>query len=125
MNETAFVSKVVKQLRVDPRFIAFKHADRFTHGVPDVSLTGNDFTSWWEFKVADPTFDLPGIQELTCKRLDSYGFYCRFIIADETSDRLLVVRPREIADWKTTHTVTFPFKDLDGLAMYMKAMHGL
>lgn len=38
--------------RLEPRgFIVLKHNDRRTAGIPDISVTGNTFTSWWELKV--------------------------------------------------------------------------
>jgi hypothetical protein len=61
------------------RFVVIRHEDRFTHGIPDMSVTGNKTTSWWEVKHAlsingrEPDFESKGIQELTMRRLALAG----------------------------------------------------
>jgi len=96
MNEAAFITHLTGHLRKATKFVVFKHADRFTHGVPDISMTGNSVTSWWELKVADPEFDSPGIQELTMIRLAAGGC-ARYLIYSHGTIR--IVEPRNLRNW--------------------------
>jgi hypothetical protein len=84
-----------------PGSVVIKHADRFTFGVPDMTVTENWMTSWWEVKHADPDFESQGIQELMALRLYTAGRNCHYIIYDENPKSVLIVRPPDIKDWKT------------------------
>jgi hypothetical protein len=84
-----------------PGYVVMKHNERSKSGWPDFSIVGQGTCSQWEVKLADPTFDSPGIQELTCQRLAVVG-YCRYIIFDyrEPNDpRTLIVHPKDIKKW--------------------------
>jgi hypothetical protein len=84
-----------------PGFIIMKHNERAKSGWPDFSIVGMGSCSQWEVKLADPTFDSPGIQELTCQRLAVAG-YCRYIIFDFREPEhpiTLIVHPKDIKCW--------------------------
>jgi hypothetical protein len=85
-----------------PGYIIMKHSDRAQSGWPDFSVVGRGMCSQWEVKLADPDFESPGIQELTCQRLAVAG-YCRYIIFDfriTESPCTSIVHPVNIKDWK-------------------------
>lgn len=75
--------------------VLFKHADALTTGVPDVSLTLNGRTSWWEWKV-DRGDGIGGteLQRLTMKRLAAAGtaYYVVYHVDGET----MIVRPQDV-----------------------------
>lgn len=50
MTESEYTSGVVQFLR-DHGHLTFKHCDRFTPAIPDVSTTGDGRTTWFEMKV--------------------------------------------------------------------------
>lgn len=50
--------------------VIFKHADRFTSGIPDSSIIWNSKTIWLEIKHANPKIKDTGIQEHTMLRLN-------------------------------------------------------
>lgn len=71
-----FLKALAKEL---PAFVALRHENMRLGGVPDLSITGNQITSWIEFKSADPTFSGTGLQELTCSRLAAQS-RCYYVI---------------------------------------------
>ena len=81
MNEASLKQALVALMRAElAPFVIFRHEDRITSGIPDISVTGNRHTSWWEVKFANPDFKCPGIQELTALRLAAAGHACFFVI---------------------------------------------
>lgn len=103
-----------------PGFVIFKHSDRARIGIPDFSIIGRNFTSWWEVKLADPDFDSVGIQELTCLRLAVAG-YCRYIIFDYSvpaHPTTSIVHPKDLKNWKRARE-----KMSVGLAYHMLSQH--
>lgn len=74
-----------------------------THGIPDVSVTMNKRTSWWEVKYAAPDFDSLGIQELTLKRLSKTG-YAYYIVFETVpaGKRTYIVEPERLSEWKSS-----------------------
>lgn len=98
MNESLLKSALIKELKLQlPGFVALRHADVRTSGIPDLSLTGRTHTTWWEFKHGTPSFASSGIQELTMLRLAAAG-YARYVVWEEKLGirRTLVVHPRQI-----------------------------
>lgn len=119
MNESAMTNRLVAGLRQRIKPAEFiKHADRFTSGIPDLSVTYAGATSWWELKKmrvpnAPPAclrpfnFDtlypyrknFKRIQLEVAKRLDSTGYRTRYllmypgqvyaVLAPSTVERLL------------------------------------
>jgi hypothetical protein len=105
MTEHTLVKQLLTLAREELKgYVIQKHNDRANFGTPDISITGLGFTSWWEIKCANPTFDSPGIQELTCIRLAVAG-YCRYLIYD--FERLknpttYIIHPKDIRHGKRT-----------------------
>lgn len=91
--------------RSRPRYTILRLEEMFTHGVPDISIDGNKFHSWWEVKLVNKTRNVKskGIQKLTCQKLDIGGF-CRYIVywvgADFT--RTYIVHPNDIDEDPST-----------------------
>lgn len=83
-----------------PKYVLFRHEDKFTSGIPDISITGFAKTSWFEVKHATPDFDSPGIQELTMLRLAAAGFHARYIIFTEDKNgdfkKTFIIHPKYI-----------------------------
>jgi hypothetical protein len=83
VTEAYVQTQVLTRLRAVMRsaFIV-KHADKFTFGVPDISVTDNKLTSWWELKFADPGFDSHATQREAMKKLERVGHCARYVIFD-------------------------------------------
>lgn len=100
-RESELKSALMRELRATiPGAVAMRHEDRFTSGIPDLSVTVGNCTTWWEFKHAVPSYVTDGIQELTMLRLAAAG-YARYVIWHETHGgfkRTMIVRPRDIKD---------------------------
>lgn len=94
--KSALMQVIKQQL---PGFVALRHEDVRTSGIPDLSLDGNGWSSWWEIKHATPHVSSIGIQELTCLRLAAAN-YCRYIIYYENklgvAKRTLIVHPKHL-----------------------------
>jgi len=55
MKESDYNHKQVQRLLTAcPHAVYYKHADKFTRGIPDSTLTWAGPTSWLEFKLLDP-----------------------------------------------------------------------
>jgi hypothetical protein len=103
MTENEMNDRLRKKLEILlPDYLVMKHSDRAKSGWPDFSIVGRGVCSQWEVKLADPDFESPGIQELTCQRLSVLG-YCRYIIFDyrePTYPCTVIVHPLNIKEWK-------------------------
>lgn len=125
-NESVLKLKLMEQIRKDlPGFVALRHEDVRTSGIPDMSLTGFAKTTWWEFKHAVPTFDSTGIQELTMLRLAAAG-YARYVIWEEQRGikRTLIVHPRHVGTKPLIHESACVGYDMQWLVAYMRKAHG-
>ena len=101
-QESPLKSKLMEHIKLHMKdFVAMRHEDIRTSGIPDLSLTGYGKTTWWEVKHGTPNFDSRGIQELTMLRLAGAG-YARYLIyiedADGNNKRTLIVHPKHIGD---------------------------
>jgi hypothetical protein len=96
-REAEYKSSLMRELRATLKCVALRHEDRFTSGIPDISVTMGGRTSWWEAKHAQPSITSEGIQELTMLRLAACG-YARYIIWEERrgSKRTLIVHPKRL-----------------------------
>lgn len=76
----------------------FPHQDVITHGIPDISWSGNKLTSWTEVKHATPDFKARGIQELNLLRLSAQGLWARYVVYYEANGdkRTYIVHPQDI-----------------------------
>jgi hypothetical protein len=52
MTEAQYTSKVVAYLK-NAGTVTFKHSDHFTTGIPDISSTNWDHTTWMEVKIVN------------------------------------------------------------------------
>ena len=51
MNEATLKRALVKAIKTTmPGAVVFPHQDRFTAGIPDISVTWAGVTTWWEVK---------------------------------------------------------------------------
>lgn len=81
--------------------VVYKHAEGMTTGVPDVSVTLNGSTSWWEFKLKK--FGRPlsgtGLQKLRMRELGVAGV-AWYVVWEEGASGIvihaLLVRPRDL-----------------------------
>lgn len=97
-HESDYKAALMRELRSSPGCVALRHEDRFTSGIPDISVTRGGRTSWWECKHANPGIKSEGIQELTMLRLAAAG-YARYIVWEEVRGilRTLIVHPMHIS----------------------------
>lgn len=98
MTEATLKSALVKELRLIPNAVVMRHEDRFTHGIPDISVTLNGIGSWYEVKFANPKFQSKGIQELTMLRLavTSTARYIVYSCRKDEDARTYLVHPSDI-----------------------------
>lgn len=102
MTEAALKSTLTALLRAQlPSFLVFRHEDKMTSGIPDISTTGNKRTVWIEVKYADPQFDCAGLQELTALRLATHGWACFFVIYELRNKvrTTYIVHPKRLSEW--------------------------
>lgn len=112
------------------RFFVQTHSEARKYGVPDLSVSGNGKTSWYELKHATPNFTTQGVQELTCLQLAKHSF-CRYIIYYEWQNTLntFIVHPIEVYGRKgkmgnMVHEVVFTDKhDHLGVLQYIAYEH--
>jgi hypothetical protein len=125
-NESGLKSKLMQQIKKDlPGFVALRHEDVRTSGIPDLSMTGLGRTSWYEFKHSAPTFKSSGIQELTMLRLAAAGV-AWYVIWEENKHgikRTLIVRPKCLTElYPEASCSGFDHKFIVG---FMKKVHGV
>lgn len=125
-EETKHRGNLVRLLRAElPRFVILRHEDKLTHAHPDLSITGNGRTSWWETKHAAPSYKRDANQELEMQRLESAG-YARYIIWHTRTDGetfALIVRPRWIDSWATEREAVFSGFAYRSLVGFIKQVH--
>lgn len=83
--------------RLPKSFDITKYADGSTAGIPDFSVDGNKFTSWWEAKHAKPRIEGTELQLVKCKRKEIASF-CRYIVYQESGIFRYtgIVKPSEV-----------------------------
>jgi hypothetical protein len=99
MNEADLKDTLVRVLRGGmPHALVFRHEDKTTAGIPDISLTLHG-TVWIEVKYGRPNYEGTGLQNLTCQRLARMG-KCWYVIYQESGGvkRTLIASPQEVAD---------------------------
>lgn len=102
MTEATLKSALVKVIpEVMPGAVVQRHEDIFRKGGPDMSVTWNKMTSWWEVKFGRPTIKTTGIQRLTCQRLADQG-HCYYIIYRQKLVMDLTAEEGEV-EKKTVH----------------------
>ena len=111
MKESNVQSDLVKHFRsYFPGAVVLVHADRYTAGIPDMSVTFHGHTLWLEIKhvTPDKLLNTTDIQRQTCIDLSIHGD-CFFVIYEEyvlhgeiTGTRVIILHPTLIdeADWQ-------------------------
>lgn len=94
--------------------VVFKLADRWTTGIPDISVDWHHRHIWIEVKFADPDFTSTGAQELTMTRLARHG-EAWYIIYENVPRGVYLVAPEHFAHWKTHATWHGTEFDHDGV----------
>lgn len=110
MTEATLKAALMDQVRQTmPNAVSFRHEDRFTLGIPDISLTDSGLTSWWEAKFANPDILSKGIQDLTMLRLSRRGtaryiIYARAVTkGGAVVDRVVIARPDQVIGSRGQH----------------------
>lgn len=85
----AFLRKELK------KFVIIRHEDRFTKGIPDLSVTGEGKTSWWEIKLLNPRLISSSVQELTMIKLAEAGI-AFYVLFDVKLRETRIVEPRHL-----------------------------
>lgn len=72
MTESDFQRKLRRALQARlPKAVIWKHNDRFTAGIPDISVTHEGRTTWLELKVG--ANDLTPLQRIMLDRVQGYA----------------------------------------------------
>lgn len=125
MTEATLKSTLVTKLRSSlDGFVILRHEDRFTGGIPDMSVSGMGRTSWYEVKFANPTFERKGVQDLTLQRMAKAGLahYIIFHIVGNNLRYTRLVRPDEIDDWMVSSKFIAGF-NYEWLSQQILAIH--
>lgn len=100
MTEHKLLAPCVKLMRSElpTGWVVVKHADSFTSGWPDVSVTGLRRTTLWEFKHGPKVKWANALQQLTCRRLAAAGYSCLIVLYQETEAerRTVILTPDEV-----------------------------
>ena len=116
-----------------PQAVAIRHEDRYTHGIPDLSLSLGGATSWWELKYADPLLKTKGIQQYLCARL-AHTSRCQYIIyqrgipsgPNRRPRQIRIVPPSEIDHWQRAGLVVEDGSfDQYNVVAYLARVHGV
>tara|TARA_R110000824_G_scaffold2652_4_gene12292 strand:+ start:189 stop:599 length:411 start_codon:yes stop_codon:yes gene_type:complete len=108
VNETTIKRGLMDALKKHaPGAVALRHEDLYTAGIPDLSITLNGRTSWWEIKYADPHTRSSKVQKYLCGRLDEEGI-CRYVIyqrgiphpQNPRQRQIRMVKPADVDHWK-------------------------
>jgi hypothetical protein len=135
VTEGDIKAKLVKKLRDETPFTVVRHEDKSTAGLPDIEVTGNGRTTWWEVKYGRPDspWKTKGIQHLHMLKLAARGF-ARYILFDDTGTGLKLVaiaHPRTIgktrkADRKETWDGAIDVKfNYDWVVKEIERVHNL
>ena len=117
MTEATVRAALVKRLRQHKDWIVLRHEDHYTSGIPDISVTGNGITSWWEAKY-QRGFSLvnKGIQQYTLEQLDKHGYAAHYIIY--TPEQVAIVKP------SLENPLIFPGINHPRVVEYIRKVHG-
>lgn len=107
MIESDILRDLLKYLRENvegkKRGVILKHADAFTAGIPDFSVTWKRKTSWYEVKhtYSSDTISGTDLQWLTARRLSQAG-HCYYLIYQSHGQmkRIDIVKPEDIVEGK-------------------------
>ena len=96
MNESQFKAAVCKSIRKQlPGAVVFRHEDRLTAGIPDISVTWHGRTVWLEAKILD--LDIFPVEHLAKKFPLQARTIQQLVIQGNEKSGFLVLGPRRIA----------------------------
>lgn len=103
MTERYVTERLMEQFKQLPEWEVIKHADKFTSGIPDMSVSGNGRTSWLELKLLKrgelAVNAVEPAQRITCCRLErATGGRCWVIVyrASRWEDSTTIYRPSQL-----------------------------
>jgi len=99
MTENKLLAPCLKLMRTELNdFVILKHADGYTSGVPDVSVSGRGFTTWWEFKHGPAIKWENALQKRTCQKLAALGTACFVVLYEESAytRRTVILSPDDV-----------------------------
>ena len=101
MNESDLKSTLINRVHPSQEFFVFRHEDRWTAGVPDISANANKKTTWWEVKhVTDERPKVSGVklQLVRMRQLARISFGAWYVIFEEYDEkrRTLIVEPQHV-----------------------------
>ncbi len=113
-------------MKIIPGAVTVLHSSA---GAPDRAYTFAGKTTYVEFKHGTPDFDSPGLQELTCMKLEAAGS-CVYVVWQENlvEPRTLIVRPRNVhfrKSWDLPAIVTFAGFDHSSVVQWLRRLHGV
>ena len=109
MTESDIKSRLCRMLReraiqLGEFWLILRHEDSVITGLPDISISANGKTTWWEVKYGNPLFQTTGSQKLLCRKLAMTSF-CRFLVFRETKDgknrMTAIVNPIEATEYQS------------------------
>ena len=117
MTEATVRAALVKKLRFYKDWLVLRHEDHYTSGIPDISITGNKITSWWETKYQKGfSLENKGIQRYTLEQLARHGFAYYVIY---TPEQVAVVGP------DLENPTIFPGLNHPRVVEFIRKVHGL
>lgn len=116
-------AKLMAVLRSAKRGVPIRHENTAVSGIPDISYTDSQLTTWWEIKLAKPNFDSTGLQELTMLRLAAWG-YARYIVFGMDPLCVAVVHPKHIKEWYDKAERLIPGWNYGEVVRFILKVHG-
>lgn len=119
MTEASVRSALVKKLRAYKDWTVLRHEDHYTSGIPDISVTGNNITSWWECKLRrqGQPLSTKGIQQFLVEQLAKHG-YAHYIVFDE--QKVAIYEPQDFPRAALTAGL-----NNDWVVQQIRELHGL
>lgn len=101
MNEAELKAKLMAHIRQNlSGSLAFRHEDKLSAGIPDISVTYRASTIWIEGKMLrDGSITDTGLQRQNMKRLERYG---KAIYVIWSSNQTFIVQPCELEHFLET-----------------------
>lgn len=137
MNESKLRSALTKSLTKElPRAKVLRHEDKYTAGIPDLSVTWRGYTIWLEVKYAKNSLKRgKAIQQYTTNWLMQQGL-CWYIIyrelnpmftsTKENDRQIIILDPKNIyspSDWATLGDLVVPGFDHKAVAQFIRRYH--
>jgi len=134
VNEQTLKRGLMRELHTAlPEAVAIRHEDRYTHGIPDLSVSLGQKTSWWEIKLAAPDCESRGVQRYLCTRLNQTS-HCRYVIyvrgipkgSRQRPRQIRIVKPEDIDIWSHAGLVISEDEfDQAALVRHIAKVHGV